>query len=144
MKTISSIEEAIRLFEENSVKQAQTMETGDYKVGNQCFDNKIKCLSYLYEHGKLELLENYLSHENVGVRETAAYAYLSFCPQKGEEVLSEIANGDYGFHTITAEMTLKEWKDGKLRQGWQHQTHSGQTSHRRESYFPINFELQSV
>lgn len=114
MKTINSIEEAIRLFEENSVKQAKTMETGDYKVGNLCFDNKIKCLSYLYEHGKLELLEKYLSHENVGVRETAAYAFLSFCPQKGEEILSEIANGDYGFHTITAEMTLKEWKDGKL------------------------------
>ncbi len=114
MKTIKSVEEAISLFEENSIKQAQTMETGDYKVGNLCFDNKIKCLSYLYEHEKLELLENYLSHENVGVRETAAYAYLSICPQKGEEVLSEIANGDYGFHSINAEMTLKEWKGGRL------------------------------
>lgn len=31
MKTINSIEEAIRLFEENSIKQAQTMETGTHR-----------------------------------------------------------------------------------------------------------------
>ncbi|MBR1411453.1 MAG: DUF2019 domain-containing protein [Prevotella sp.] len=114
MKTIDNIEEALNMFEEYSIKQSQTLETGNYKVGNKCFDKKMKCLSYLYKHGKLEILEKYLSHENVGVRETAAYAYLSICPQEGEKVLSEIARGNYGFHSISAEMTLKEWKEGRL------------------------------
>ena len=115
MKTIENVDEAIKLFEENSIKKALTLETGNYKVGNKCFDNIIKCLSYLYKQGKLEMLEPFLTHENAGVRETAAYAYLYVCPQKGEDVLSEIANGNYGFLSINAEMTLKEWKDGRLR-----------------------------
>ena len=115
MKTIENVEEALRLFEENSIKQAQTLEIGNYKLGNKCFDNIMKCLSCLYKQGKLDLLEPFLSHENAGVRETAAYAYLSVCPQKGEDVLSEIANGNYGFLSINAEMTLKEWKEGRLK-----------------------------
>ena len=114
MKTIDSVEEALKMFEENSIRQAQTLETGNYKIGNKCFDNKMKCLSYIYKCGKLKELEKYLAHENVGLRETAAYAYLSICPQEGEVVLSEIAQGNYGFHSLTAEMTLKEWKEGKL------------------------------
>ena len=115
MKTIENVEEAIRLFEENSIKQAQTLNTGNFKVGNRCFDNKIKCLSYLYKKGKLEMLEKYLLHENVGVRESAAYAYLFVCPQKGESVLSEIANGNYGIHSLNADMILREWKSGSLK-----------------------------
>ena len=115
MKTIENVEEALRLFEENSIKQAQTLEIGNYKLGNKCFDNIMKCLSCLYKQGKLDLLEPFLSHENAGVRETAAYAYLYVCPQKGEDVLSEIANGNYGFLSINAEMTLKEWKEGRLK-----------------------------
>ena len=50
---IENVEEALRLFEEKSIKQAQTLETGNYRVGNKCFDNKMKCLSYLYKQGKL-------------------------------------------------------------------------------------------
>ena len=115
MKTIKSQEEALRLFEENSIKQAQTLETGNYKLGNRCFDNKIKCLSYLYKTNGMGMLEQLLSHENVGVRESASYAYLSVCPKKGEEVLSEIANGSYGIHSFNAEMILKEWKKGELK-----------------------------
>ena len=114
MKTIENVDEALRLFEENSIKQAQTLDTGNYKVGNKCFDNIMKCLTYLYKQGKLEMLEPFLSHENAGVRETAAYAYLYVCPQKGEDALSEIANGNYGFLSINAEKTLKEWKEGRL------------------------------
>ena len=40
MKTIETVDEALRLFEEYSIKQAQTMETGNYKVGNKCFDER--------------------------------------------------------------------------------------------------------
>jgi hypothetical protein len=115
MKTITSQEEALKLFEENSIKQAQTLETGNFKLGNECFDNKIKCLSYLYKTNGMGMLEQLLSHENVGVRESASYAYLSVCPQKGEEVLSEIANGNYGIHSFNAEMILKEWKKRELK-----------------------------
>ena len=114
MKTIGNVDEALRLFEENSIKKARTMETGNYKDGNKCFDIIMKCLSYLYKQGKLEMLEPFLSHENAGVRETAAYAYLYVCPQKGEDVLLEIANGNYGFLSINAEKTLKEWREGRL------------------------------
>lgn len=114
MKRIDNVEEALKLFEENTIKQAQTFETGNFKVGNKCFDNQIRCLSYLHKQGKIEMLEPFLSHENPGVRESAAYAFLSIHPQRAEEVLSEIATGNYGFHSINAEMLLKEWNDGNL------------------------------
>ena len=74
MKTIENVDEALRLFEENSIKQAQTLDTGNYKVGNKFFDDIMKFLSYLYKQGKLEMLEPFLSHENAGVRETAVVA----------------------------------------------------------------------
>ena len=83
MKRIDNVEEALKLFEENTIKQVQTFETGNFKVGNKCFDNQIRCLSYLHKQGKIE-------------------------------VLSKIATGNYGFHSINAEMLLKEWKDGNL------------------------------
>ena len=35
MKTIGNVDEALRLFEENSIKKARTMETGNYKDGNK-------------------------------------------------------------------------------------------------------------
>lgn len=114
MKRIDNVEEALKLFEENSIKKAQTLETGNFKVGNKCFDNQIKCLSYLHKQNKLEMLEPFLSHENPEVRVSAAYAFLSLHPQRAEKVLSEIANGNYGFHSINAEMLLKEWKEGNL------------------------------
>ena len=115
IQRFSGQDKALKLFEENSIKQAQTLKTGNYKLGNECFDNKIKCLSYLYKTNGMGMLEQLLSHENVGVRESASYAYLSVCPQKGEEVLSEIANGTYGIHSFNAEMILKEWKKGELK-----------------------------
>ena len=62
MKTIGNVDEALRLFEENSIKQAQTLDTGNYEVGNKCFDNIMKCLTYLYKQEKLDLLEPFLSH----------------------------------------------------------------------------------
>ena len=36
MKTIENVDEALSMFEENSIKKAQTLETGNYKVGNKC------------------------------------------------------------------------------------------------------------
>jgi len=74
MKTIDCLEEALKMFEENSIRQAQTLQTGNYKIGNKYFDNKMKCLSYIYKYGKLKELEKFLAHENVGVRESAACA----------------------------------------------------------------------
>ena len=49
MKTIENVDEALRLFEENSIKQAQTLDTGNYKVGNKCFDKgNWKCWSHFF------------------------------------------------------------------------------------------------
>lgn len=114
MNKIKNIEEAISLFVDNAKEHAISSMTGNYKKGNKCFDNKMKCLSFLYKEHKLELLQVYLTHKDVGVRESTAYALLNYFPAECERVLSEIAQGGYGIISFNADITLSEWKKGNL------------------------------
>jgi hypothetical protein len=60
----------------------------------------------------LPLLEN----GDIGVRKWAAAHALDFAPDQGEPVLSEIARDDpAGILGFGAEMTLEEWRGGRLR-----------------------------
>ena len=52
MKRIDNVEEALKLFEENTIKQAQTFETGNFKVGNKCFDNQSDAFPIFISRGK--------------------------------------------------------------------------------------------
>jgi hypothetical protein len=114
MKRIDNTEDAISLFVEIANEHAISFETGDFKKGNKCYTNKMKCLYFLYKNHQMKLLKEYLNNENVGVRGDTAYALLKFYPEECEKVLSEIAVGGYGFNSFNAEMVLSEWKKGTL------------------------------
>ena len=111
---MKSIEEAISIFENSVAIQAQTFETGDYKKGNRHFKLYMQSIVYLYEHNHLADLEPLLKHENVGVRSTAAYALLPIMEEKSKAVLQEIANSNYGIHSLNAERTLQRWNDNEI------------------------------
>lgn len=111
---MKSIEEALATFENSAAIQAQTFETGNYKKGNRFFKLKMKSIVYLYEQNHLADLEPFLCHPNVGVRSTAAYALLPIIEKRSKAVLEEIANNNYGIHSLNAETTLKQWDKGKI------------------------------
>lgn len=111
---IQSVEDAIRILEENARIQAETFETGNYKLGNKCFKIYSKCIVYLYEHNSLELLSPLLESDDVGVRSVAAYALLPIQERKCITVLTKICNGNYGINSLHAEMTIKLWKKKEI------------------------------
>jgi len=96
MKRIDNTEDAINLFVEIANEHAISFETGDFKKGNKCYTNKMKCLYFLYKNHQMKLLKEYLNNKNVGVRGDTAYALLKFYPEECEKVLSEIAVGCHG------------------------------------------------
>ena len=119
MRKIKSNDEALRLFEESSIRHSEASETGDYKTGNRHHDIIVACILYLYDNQQLQLLEPFLEHPHVGVRLWAAFALLSVEKTKAENVLMDIQNGSFGIIGGNAMYTLKEWKNGKLKFPWE-------------------------
>jgi hypothetical protein len=111
---IENIEDAVRIFEENARIQAETYETGNYKLRNKCFKMYSKCIVYLYEHNALTSLIPLLKSENVGVRYVSAVNLLPVAEKDSKSVLSEIARGDYGIICLNAERALLLWKKGEI------------------------------
>ncbi len=111
---IRNEENALELVELSVMEQAAAMKKGDYKTANKYFEREMKCIVYLYNNQRLEAMEKFLVSNNVNLRAVAAYALLPVFPHKCELILSEIADGNYGIDSFNAEMTLKEWKGGKL------------------------------
>ena len=119
MKKITSNDEALKLFEESSIKHSEASETGEYKKCNKNHDIIIACILYLYDSQQLKLLEPFLEHPHVGVRLWAAFVLLSIEREKAEEVLRDIQNGPCGILQGNALNTLKELEKGNLKFPWQ-------------------------
>jgi len=62
----------------------------------------------------LDVLVPLFTDANQGVRMWAAAHGLMFAPEAAERVLSELAAGR-GIVALNAQMTLKEWRRGRLR-----------------------------
>lgn len=119
MKKITSKDEALKLFEESSIKHSEASEKGEYKKCNKNHDIIIACILYLYDTQQLKLLEPFLEHPHVGVRLWAAFVLLSIEKEKAEEVLRDIQNGPSGILQGNALYTLKELEKGNLKFPWQ-------------------------
>ena len=120
MRKIKSNDEALKLFEESSIRHSEASETGDYKTGNRHHDIIVACILYLYDSQQLQLLEPFLEHPHVGVRLWAAFALLSVDKIRAERVLKEVQNDDSnGIYRSDAMYTLKEWENGKLKFPWE-------------------------
>lgn len=111
---IKNLKEAIALFEEASIKQAEATEQGNYKVGNKCYKEIKKAIDFLKKNNALEILDICLNSHFVGVRLWAAYYLLPIREKESMKILEEIAQGT-GIHSLTAETTLSEWRKGNLK-----------------------------
>lgn len=113
MKKID-IKKALDLFEKACIKHSEATEQGDHTTGNKYYITITKMAAFLKSENAISDLNDFLSSPFVGVRLWAASYWLAVNEQQGIKVLEEIINSS-GIHSLTAEMTLKEWKKGNLK-----------------------------
>ena len=123
---IKSVEEALQLFEDCTIKRGVAIDADDVKTYNKLLPTVYNCIVYLYDNQQLNLLYKFLKHNNSYVRSFAAYALLPLFENECVKVLHEIANGNYGIQGLNAETTLMMWRDGELK--FPYQTNSGKKS----------------
>ena len=114
MKKVNSIDDALLLFEEITIKRGEALSADDFKTYNKYLPTINKCIVYLYNHQQLQLLYKFLTHNNYLVRSTTAYVLLPLYEKECIRVLSEIVNGDYGLQCINAKRILMMWENGDL------------------------------
>ena len=126
MNKITSVEEALQLFENITIKRGSALDADDFKTYNKQFSQVHKCIMYLYEQQQIHLLRIYFKHNNQHVRYSAASALLPLYEEESTHILSDIASGNYGLLSLNAKTTLMMWRDGELK--FPYQTNSGKKS----------------
>ena len=88
------------------------------RKANRIFDklHKLTLALRASETGRA-LLESLLSHSNRGVRLNAASARLAWGSASAKGVLEDLVD-PRGFHSLDAEMTLREYRAGRMRFDW--------------------------
>lgn len=106
-------EEIIEAFRIAASTHAQATENGDYKTANKNYDDIVRSAKYLREKYSILDLEPLLESDNVGVRLWSASYLLNAASSNAVTTLEEIAKAS-SIHSFTAEMTLKQFRAGKL------------------------------
>jgi Holliday junction resolvasome RuvABC DNA-binding subunit len=91
---------------------------GNAKIANRLFDELHELFKQLRTttQGR-EGITSLMDDASLGVRLSAAAHSLGWDTQRASKVLEEIANVP-GLHAVTAEYTLKAFREGKLNQDW--------------------------
>ena len=111
---IENVDEALCLFEEAAIKQEEAVRSGKSKIANRNYDKIKSIVIFLKNNKSLGRLAAYYVHPNLSVRAWAASYLLPLYEKESIRVLKEIVNMKT-FGSLDAEMTIKEWKNGNLR-----------------------------
>ena len=114
METIVSVEQALSLFEKYAIIRGNALNEGNSRIANKCYDKLRKITTYLKKEKQLSQLSTFYNHHNLHVRSVAAAYLLPIFEEKSIKVLKEIAKL-HVFGSFDAEMTIKEWKNGNLK-----------------------------
>jgi len=107
-------ESLIEQFCEAASQHAASTESGDYKQGNKAHQRIVDALQQLDIQQATKLLRPLLQNPNVGTRLWAA-AYLLRSNAFDAEASLEAIAAQADIHSFNAQMTLKEWRAGRLR-----------------------------
>ena len=107
----------LKLYEDAAELYGYYSDAADAKKVNRQYAKITEIFSEISRrglHAQYELL-SLLETENLTVRLCVACHALRFSPEIGEKILNEIANNTRGVQSLDAEMTLQEWKAGRLK-----------------------------
>ena len=96
-------------FVELCIKKGNADESGQYNIGNECYDLIFECYNDIKVNKDSDELLSLLNHKNCYVRLYAAFFLLDLYKDEAEKVLLELSQ-ESGLIGFTSEMTLKEWK----------------------------------
>lgn len=114
MRKINNLKEALKFFEDAAIKYGEAIRNGKSKIANRNFDILADIAKYLRKNNSLYELSIFYTHPDISLRSWAATYLLPVYEKESIKVLKEIAKMD-GIESFNAEMTIKEWKNGNLR-----------------------------
>lgn len=114
MKKIKDITTALIVFEEAAIKHAEATLNGDFKSGNKLYAILVKAIKFLKDENELTALLTFLNHNSAGVRSWAA-TYLLPVKEKEAVITLEDLVKRADIHSLDAETTLNEWRNGNLK-----------------------------
>jgi hypothetical protein len=111
------VEALVRRYAEAAGQHGRATEAGDHKKANQAHEAIASVYRELRSRGleAQRALLVLLDDSEPGVRLWAASHALEFSPADGERVLSSMANVPKSFLSFSADMTLRQWREGTLR-----------------------------
>lgn len=113
MRKINNLKEALKFFEDAAIKRGEAIREGHSKIANRNYDKMTDIAKYLRANNSLHELSIFYIHPDIALRLSAAYL-LPVYEKESIKVLKEVAKMD-GIESLNAEMTIKEWKNGNLR-----------------------------
>jgi hypothetical protein len=113
---IATIDELVAAYATAAGVHGNAVVVGDYKKANPAADQIAAIYRELRDRGRNAQLSvlPLLKDPDAGVRAWAAAHALEFSPTDGERVLEELAR-DSGMLGFSAQMALREWRQGTLR-----------------------------
>lgn len=110
------MEDLIDQYVNAAYAQGHASESGDFKTANLNSDLVCEIAAELKARGTVaqEALLTLFQHDDPYVRVWSAAHSLNFVPAEAEQVLEKIASDGPGVFRLTAEMTLREWRAGRL------------------------------
>lgn len=111
---MDTMKNMLNAFEQAACKHVEATQEGNARVCNRNYDKLVKIVSSLKKNNSLDELRIFLNHEAIGVRLCAATFLLPKYEQEASDVLEAISKGE-GIISFVAEMTLKEWRKGNLK-----------------------------
>ena len=111
------LESLVHRYTEAAKAHGQATENGDYEKANEAHDVIASAYRELRRRGldAQRALLALLDHSDPGVRSWSAAHALEFSPAEGERVLSRMENIPKSLVSFSAKMTLRQWREGKLR-----------------------------
>jgi hypothetical protein len=111
-----SVEGLVARYKNAASRHGQATQGADPSIGNAEAETLASAYRELRRRGSRPALLVLLESPDLGVRSWAATHAMDFAPSEGEPVLTALAESkESGLIGLSAEMTLTEWRKGRLR-----------------------------
>lgn len=114
MKKYKDLTEAFDVFKTNAIEHGQCTESGNYRLGNKCYNRIMDAIKYIAAQNGYDELKIMLNETNPSIRLWTAYALLHVDTKDAVDTLKHIIKHEDGMIAFNAEITLEEFMKGNI------------------------------